>query len=141
MILGEKKVREVRVTHRLSDSPAIVTDHQSGALRRMMKFMENVNQKTNAPELLPPQVFEINPSHPVVVQLFQLKNDPNSTAELVGMQLFDNALMSAGLLEDPRSMIPRLNDILLKSLKRDVAETSCSATSSGEPADQSKSGV
>jgi TNF receptor-associated protein 1 len=37
--LGSKKVSEVKVTKRLSDSPAIVTDHESGALRRMMKMV------------------------------------------------------------------------------------------------------
>jgi TNF receptor-associated protein 1 len=36
--LGQR-VREVKVTHRLSDSPAIVTDHESGALRRMMRMV------------------------------------------------------------------------------------------------------
>ena len=37
--LGEARVREVKTTDRLSDSPAIVTDHESGALRRMMKML------------------------------------------------------------------------------------------------------
>jgi TNF receptor-associated protein 1 len=51
-----------------------------------------------------------------MINLFQLKDDPSSTAALVAQQMFDNTLMAAGLLEDPRSMIPRLNDILLKTL-------------------------
>ena len=37
--LGPTKVRNVKTTSRLSDSPAIVTDHESGALRRMMKML------------------------------------------------------------------------------------------------------
>ena len=37
--LGPLKVRNVKTTSRLSDSPAIVTDHESGALRRMMKML------------------------------------------------------------------------------------------------------
>ena len=36
------KVSTVKVTNRLSDSPAIVTDHESGALRRMMKMVVSV---------------------------------------------------------------------------------------------------
>ena len=39
----DKKVRDVRLTDRLSDSPAIVTDHESGALRRMMKVVVSVH--------------------------------------------------------------------------------------------------
>ena len=41
-ILGDKKVRQVKITNRLSDSPAIVTDHQSGALRKMMKMLVSI---------------------------------------------------------------------------------------------------
>lgn len=37
--LGASRVREVKITHRLSDSPAIVTDHESGALRRMLRMV------------------------------------------------------------------------------------------------------
>lgn len=41
--LGSTKVSKVKVTKRLSDSPAIVTDHESGALRRMMKMVVGFN--------------------------------------------------------------------------------------------------
>lgn len=37
--LGSQKVKQVKLSKRLSDSPAIVTDHESGALRRMMKLV------------------------------------------------------------------------------------------------------
>lgn len=37
--LGDKRVREVRTTTRLSGSPAIITDHESGAMRRMLKMV------------------------------------------------------------------------------------------------------
>jgi HSP90 family molecular chaperone len=40
--LGKTKVREVKTTFRLEDSPAIVTDHQSGALRRMMRMVVSI---------------------------------------------------------------------------------------------------
>jgi TNF receptor-associated protein 1 len=68
---------------------------------------------------MPPQVLEINPSHPLVKSLFSLKDDPRSPSALVAAQLFDNALISAGLMEDVRAMLPRLNDILLASLKNE----------------------
>jgi TNF receptor-associated protein 1 len=62
---------------------------------------------------LPPQTLEINPSHPLIVSLYALKDNPGSVAPLVAAQLLDNCLMAAGLVEDPRYMIPRLNDLLL----------------------------
>jgi HSP90 family molecular chaperone len=37
--LGAQKVRDVKITTRLADSPAIITDHESGALRRMLKML------------------------------------------------------------------------------------------------------
>ena len=39
------KVRDVKTTNRLSDSPAIVTDHESGALRRMMRMVVSYSYK------------------------------------------------------------------------------------------------
>lgn len=111
------KVREVKVTYRLSDSPAIITDHDSGALRRMMRLVEQANNQKQLNEI-PPQILEINPSHPLIVSLYAQKDDASSPAALVAGQLFDNSLMSAGLLDDPRAMIPRLNNILLSTLKK-----------------------
>ena len=140
LVLGDKRVREVRATQRLSDSPAIVTDHQSGALRRMMRMVESANNKANTADLLPPQIFEFNPSHPVIVELFESKDNPNGAAPLVAEQLFDNALMAAGLLEDPRSMLPRLNELLLKSMKRDSSEPGL-PTNHADPEDEEKQGV
>lgn len=48
--LGPQRVRNVKTTVRLSDSPAIVTDHESGALRRMMKMLvSNITTALLAP--------------------------------------------------------------------------------------------
>jgi TNF receptor-associated protein 1 len=46
LTLGADKVRSVRTTSRLSDSPAIVTDHESGAMRRMMKMVVSLQFKS-----------------------------------------------------------------------------------------------
>lgn len=110
------KVREVRTTTRLSDSPAIVTDHESGALRRMMKMVDQANAGRSSE--LPPQVLEVNPSHPIIRQLSaaSVNDATRPTAELVAGQLFDNCLVAAGLVDDPRSMLPRLNRILEATL-------------------------
>lgn len=72
----------------------------------------NAGRKDAAGDL-PAQTMEINPSHPLIVGLYSLKDDPSSVAPLVAAQLLDNCLMAAGLVEDPRYMIPRLNDLLL----------------------------
>lgn len=118
-VLGSKKVRSVKVSQRLSGSPAIVTDHESGAVRRMMRMVEQANAgKGLAQDTLPPQQLEINPEHPLIVQLFETREVDQETAKLVAEQIFDNALLVAGLVDDPRYMIPRLQDLLLKTLRR-----------------------
>ena len=63
---------------------------------------------------LPPQTLEINPKHPIMITLAQSRSDEKDVAlaKLVVEQLFDNALVAAGLIEDCREMLPRLNQIL-----------------------------
>lgn len=116
--LGEERVREVRATKRLRDSPAVITDHESGALRRMLRMVEQANNRdTGSYKDLPPQVLEINPNHPLIVALHSLRSEDR--ARFVAEQMYDNALVAAGLLEDPRSMLSRLNNIMLQSLKKE----------------------
>lgn len=63
---------------------------------------------------MPPQVLEVNPKHPLVQSLFRIRESP--FASVVAAQLLDNALVTAGLVEDARYMIPRLNDILMNAI-------------------------
>lgn len=62
---------------------------------------------------LPPQQFEINPKHPIIAGIFAMRNNEPTLAKVCTEQVFDNCLVSAGLLDDGRSMLPRINDILL----------------------------
>ena len=118
--LGESRVREVKTTTRLSVSPACVTDHESGALRRMMKMVDQTNQ--NSAAVLPPQILEINPDHAIIKTLAAVSEstdnvEAQAVAKLVAEQVLDNALIAAGLIDDPRAMLPRLNTILESTLK------------------------
>ncbi len=118
--LGSNRVKEVKTTTRLSDSPAIVTNHESSALRKMMKMLER--SSSGSPPLLPPQILEINPKHPIIVSLHHAikASEPEGDhgenlkelAISVAEQVFDNAKIAAGLADDPRDMLPRLNRIL-----------------------------
>src|SRR5690606_4392560 len=104
--LGEK-VKEVRVTHRLTDSPAclVAGEHDlSGNLERLLKA---AGQKT--PESRP--VLEINPSHRLL-ELLKAENDGSRFDDLVHV-LFDQALLAeGGQLEDPASFVKRMNSLL-----------------------------
>ncbi len=106
-VLGER-VKEVRVTHRLTSSPCclVADEHDiSGNLERLLKA---AGQKV--PTVKP--ILEINPRHSLVTRL---KIEPNEKrfADLTHI-LLDQALLSeGGQLEDPTGFVRRLNDLLL----------------------------
>ena len=101
------KTQEVRVTSRLTDSPAcLVTDHaMSRNLERMLK---------DAGQVVPPvpPVMEINPRHPIVERLKE-ETDDQRFSEWTQI-LFDQALLAeGGQLDDPASFVKRLNELLM----------------------------
>jgi len=101
------KVLSVKATERLSSSPAIVVDHESGAVRKMLAYLD-----ANRVHTLPKQKLEVNPKHPTLVHLMKLKDDKPELAKLIVEQVFDNALIAADLLDNPRTMLTRLNKLL-----------------------------
>lgn len=62
-----EQIFEAKVTTRLKDSPAIISSHESGALRRMMKLVEQ--QNTGETQPLPKQKIEVNPKCVAPVEL------------------------------------------------------------------------
>merc|ERR1712025_522209 len=113
--LGDIKVASVRPSSRLVSSPAIVTDSESGMMRRMMRMVDNSDGRDGMP--LPPQNVEINPSHPVIAGLLKLKETEPALAKVLAEQVYDNCLVAAGLLDDSRTMLPRLNDLMISLVK------------------------
>lgn len=110
-----KSVKEVKISERYMTYPAIVTDFESPSVRRMMKMMAG---DSNKPLPLSPCNVEINPSDPVIKGLFTLKNTNEDLARKVAQQLFDNALIAAGIMDDPRSMLKRLNEIIAAAVSQ-----------------------
>jgi len=105
--LGDK-VKEVRVTHRLVDSPAcLVVDENelSGNLERMLKA---AGQKINASK----PILEINPQHAVIDRLkLADETDFGDWASL----LFDQSVLAeGGQLENPADFVKRMNTLMLK---------------------------
>ena len=106
--LGES-VSEVRVSHRLTDSPAILALGAGDLGLQMRQILEASGQKV--PETKP--VFEFNPSHPLINKLDN-EADTDRFAELAHV-LFDQAALAAGeSLKDPAAYVRRLNKLLLE---------------------------
>lgn len=103
------EVEDVRVTHRLTDSPAclVVTEDDMGM--QMRRVLESAGQAV--PESK--RVFEINPDHPVVVRL-KAESDDERFGDLTRV-LFDQAKLAEGSqLDEPASYVSRLNKLLLE---------------------------
>jgi molecular chaperone HtpG len=105
--LGER-VKEVRVTYRLTDSPACLVSAEHDMSANLERLLKATGQK--APARLP--VLEINPGHPLVVRMNQ-ESDDRRFADLSHVLLDQAWLSEGGQLEDPASFVRRLNDLLL----------------------------
>ena len=106
--LGEQ-VAEVRVSHRLTDSPAILAIGEQDLGLQMRQILEASGQKV--PDSKP--IFEFNPAHPLIERL-DAEPDEDRFADLSHI-LFDQAALAAGdSLKDPASYVRRLNKLLVE---------------------------
>ncbi|MGW8228133.1 MAG: molecular chaperone HtpG [Gammaproteobacteria bacterium] len=106
-ILGDK-VREVRISHRLTDSPSCLVVEQHDMAVSMQKILKQAGHQL--PETQP--VLEVNPDHPLVTRL----NDEADAKRFEDWTyiLFDQAMLSeGGQLDDPAAFVGRMNELLL----------------------------
>jgi molecular chaperone HtpG len=111
--LGEK-VTKVSSGKRLVESPVIALvpeDGMSPQVRQMMKAMDENFKDEVKVEL------EINPRHALIKKLSETRESHPEVAKLVAAQMLDNALISAGLLDDAREMIRRMNALMEKAMQ------------------------
>ena len=109
--LGDKVI-DVKFTHRLTDSPAVIVADDNGMTTQMMKLMEAAGQPV-------PEVkyhFELNPEHQLVKLLADVQDETvfKSWTEV----LFDQAALSEqGSLKDPATFVRNLNGLLMSLSK------------------------
>jgi TNF receptor-associated protein 1 len=93
-------------------TPAIISNPENPAMRMMRQMYGNKN------ETLPPQTMEVDPTHPMIKKIYETKDSNERVAKVVAEQLFNNAMITAGLMEDARSMLTTLNSLLEISLEK-----------------------
>ena len=108
--LGEK-VASVRITDRLSDSPARLVDPEnspSSGLQRVYRYLKENYE-------IPKKILELNPSHPIIISLGNIPPD-NALRDLIIDQIFESALLIEGIHPNPAGMIHRIEQIIQAAL-------------------------
>ncbi|MDQ2994417.1 MAG: molecular chaperone HtpG [Pseudomonadota bacterium] len=108
-VLGENKVKEVRLTHRLTDSPACLVSDDNEMSAHLQRMLKAAGQ--NFPGSKP--ILEVNPKHAFLTGL-QSEQDDENFARWTNV-LYDSALLAeGGQLEDPGTYVKRLNELLAR---------------------------
>merc|ERR1719378_1816315 len=106
----KERVQEVKFSDRLVSSPAIVTSIITPHMRKMMKSLMAGKEDTGFGNV--PMTLELSAKHHIVTTLFAIKESNEPVARIAVEQLFDNACIAAGPLEDPRVLLTRLGKVL-----------------------------
>jgi HSP90 family molecular chaperone len=120
------KLKEVKVSNRLVSSPALISGHEPEAMRRYRMVQTMASDAAASKKLtemsndFSMMTLELNPKHEMIRRINAARNssdaDVRRLATLVAEQIFDNARVAAGSLDDPRAMLGRLNEILSATL-------------------------
>ena len=105
----EEKVEDVRVSHRLTESPSCIVLNDQDMALYMQTLMKQAghDMPSNKP------VLEINPAHPLIERM-EAETDDDQFADWAAI-LFDQALLAEGAqLEDPAGFVNKLNKLMLK---------------------------
>ena len=108
------KVKEVIASKRLVDSPAIIVNPNGYMTSTMERVLHAASKEVIE---LSNKNLEINTHHPLIKQLAALRNTDEDFAKNVAEQIFDNALIQAGLIVDAPTMVERSYRILTRALQ------------------------
>lgn len=111
--VGKDKVVKCTPTCKFASQPARVIHDESDqeASAQKERHLEDYNSR-----LSPKKHVEINPNHVLVVEICRSRKRHPDIAKMLVEQMYDNCLINAGLLEDPRIMVTRMNDLSLALL-------------------------
>jgi len=106
------RVTDVRITDRLTDSPSRLIDPEGSPAQEMQRVYRFLKEDFQMPK----KILELNPRHPIIAKLNGLAKD-DTRNPLIIEQIFEDALLIEGLLQDPASMIGRIQKIMQEALR------------------------
>lgn len=122
------KVHNIKITKRLESHPCVVTVQEMGAARHFLRTTLADKSQDERLRLLQPTL-ELNPSHSLVKKLSALTKSDPELATLLAEQLYENAMINAGLIDDARLGIERLHRLLDRAIDMKSADSSTSSDS------------
>ena len=110
-LLGDK-VKDVKVSSRLNDSPSCIVADENDPTAQMQEMMRSMGQM-DMPEIKP--ILEINPNHDIVSKLKDKTRQ--KSFDNIAYLLYEQALIQEGVkLEDPSGFVNRLNNVIKETL-------------------------
>lgn len=106
------RIKDVHASDRLVNSPVAILSTDKMMSPSMRRLMRQMNKE--AGDALPAVDLGINPRHPLIHGLNRLRGTNEEAAKLASVQLFDSALLAAGLMDDPSSYVQRSYEVLEK---------------------------
>jgi len=113
--LGDK-VGDVKESTRLVDSPAMATSPEDAMTPQMRQMMKQMNPDGGDMLEAPKVTLEVNAKHALIKKLAEARESKPEFAELIAAQIYDNAMIAAGLLEDGKDMVARMYKIMEDAL-------------------------
>ena len=104
------RVKEVKISSRLVDSPAILVSE--GMSQGMQRFMQAMNKNEKMPGFTGMNDLEINPDNEIIKKIASLRATDEEFAKELSEQIFDNATILAGLNTDVKKLVSRMNKII-----------------------------
>lgn len=108
----DDRVSDVRITERLSDSPARLVDPEGAPNQEMQRVYRLIDKDFEVPK----KILEINPRHPIITRLNELPRE-EELVDAVIEQIYEDTLLIEGLHPDPAGMIPRIQKLIEAAIK------------------------
>jgi len=125
--MGRKKVHQVKTTNRLSTHPCLVSVEEMSQARHFLRAQAG-NLSDDQKYMILKPTLEINAAHPLIKQVNSLKTSDPELAEMLMSQIFDNAMVTAGLIDDARTLVNRMNALLEKAFAKENPQSKSQTT-------------
>ena len=105
----DDKVKEVRVTSRLTDSPACLVADEAGMSSNMERILKEAGHQLPDSK----RILEVNPDHAVIKELHKLADDDDAKFQQWTGLLHDQALLAEGVLpNDPAGFAKKISELM-----------------------------